>query len=182
MKGPDSKSGRSASPAQEFESLHLRHCRSKRLNACSALFYTTWHALTPPLFKPQPFYRAAVLCLIQTCFPSPMYFRHSLHGAQRNHFGQLILKIFPAPTAGQQTGESVQAILNSCFFCISDLFYIPIFKPILYEICPKIPGQFFQQISIKAKFITLICLDILKNCSQRQDLLPSLSVRYNEVK
>ena len=25
LKGPDSKSGRSASPAQEFESLHLRH-------------------------------------------------------------------------------------------------------------------------------------------------------------
>ena len=25
LKGPDSKSGRSAPPAQEFESLHLRH-------------------------------------------------------------------------------------------------------------------------------------------------------------
>ena len=46
LKGPDSKSGRSVLPAQEFESLHLRQARSQMSSPHLASWLLLLHFLT----------------------------------------------------------------------------------------------------------------------------------------
>ena len=63
LKGPDSKSGRSASPAQEFESLHLRHVGANVISFAPT-FYKSQSALILLLLlsKPDPLRWAPVWC------------------------------------------------------------------------------------------------------------------------